>query len=68
MLIRDGLRTPIPKAVGRNASITFPFNIQPPPEPGRYLLEIDLIREQVGWLGQMGSETKKVEVHVVRPR
>ena len=67
MLVRDGLRTPIPKAVGRNASITFPFNIQPPPEPGRYLLEIDLIREQVGWLGQMGSDTRTVGVDVIRP-
>ena len=68
MLVRDGLRTPIPKKVARNASIRFAFNIEAPPDPGRYLLEIDVIREQVGWLGQMGSETKKVEVHVVRPR
>lgn len=67
MLNRDGLRTPIPKEVARNASATAKFSVQAPPDPGRYLLEIDVIREQVGWLGELGSETARVEVDVIRP-
>jgi glycosyltransferase involved in cell wall biosynthesis len=68
MLNRDGLRTPIPGEVARNASVRAKFNIQAPPDPGRYLLEIDVHREQVGWLGELGSETTNVEVHVVHGR
>lgn len=66
MLIRDGLRTSIPKKVARNASVTAAFNIEAPPDAGEYLLEIDVIREQVGWLGELGSETNQVQVRVLR--
>lgn len=66
MLIRDGLRTPLPKKVARNASVTAAFNIEAPPDAGEYLLEIDVIREQVGWLGELGSETNQVQVRVLR--
>jgi predicted O-methyltransferase YrrM len=37
----------------------------PPPPPGRYVLEFDLVAEGVCWFGRNGSDTRRVEVEVV---
>jgi predicted O-methyltransferase YrrM len=37
----------------------------PPPPPGRYVLEFDLVAEGVCWFGANGSDTRRVNVEVL---
>jgi hypothetical protein len=43
-----------------------PLVINAPKEPGEYLLEVDLVQEQVGWFSEKGSPTARTKVTVVR--
>ncbi|PYS82475.1 MAG: hypothetical protein DMF67_12785 [Acidobacteria bacterium] len=43
-----------------------PLQITAPKEPGDYVLEVDLIQEQVAWFSDKGSPTARVKVTVVR--
>jgi len=40
--------------------------ITAPKEPGEYVLEVDLVQEQVAWFRDKGSATAKTKVTVVR--
>ncbi len=41
--------------------------VEAPSEPGRYLLELDLVFEHVAWFSQRGAETHRLPVRVVAP-
>lgn len=43
-----------------------PLLVTAPKEPGDYLLEVDLVQEQVGWFSDHGSPTARAKVSVVR--
>ena len=43
-----------------------PLLVNAPKEPGEYILEVDLIQEQVTWFGDKGSPTARAKVTVVR--
>jgi hypothetical protein len=43
-----------------------PLQITAPKEPGAYILEVDLVQEQVAWFHDKGSPTTKSKVTVVR--
>ena len=43
-----------------------PLLVTAPKEPGEYLLEVDLIQEQVSWFSDKGSPTARAKVTVVR--
>ncbi|HEV2827145.1 MAG TPA: hypothetical protein VGW76_06035 [Pyrinomonadaceae bacterium] len=43
-----------------------PLTITAPKEPGDYILEIDLVQEQVAWFHDKGSPTARTKVTVVR--
>jgi hypothetical protein len=43
-----------------------PLIITAPKEPGEYLLEVDLVQEQVAWFSDKGSPTARAKVTVVR--
>lgn len=43
-----------------------PLVVTAPKEPGDYLLEVDLVQEQVTWFSDKGSPTARVKVTVVR--
>jgi hypothetical protein len=43
-----------------------PLLVTAPKEPGDYILEVDLVQEQVGWFGDKGSPTARAKVSVVR--
>ena len=43
-----------------------PLVVTAPKEPGDYLLEVDLIQEQVAWFSDKGSPTARAKVTVVR--
>ncbi len=43
-----------------------PLVVTAPKEPGDYVLEVDLIQEQVAWFSDKGSPTARAKVTVVR--
>jgi hypothetical protein len=43
-----------------------PLLVTAPKEPGDYLLEVDLVQEQVAWFSDKGSPTARAKVTVVR--
>jgi hypothetical protein len=43
-----------------------PLLVTAPKEPGEYILEVDLVQEQVGWFSEKGSPTARAKVTVVR--
>lgn len=49
LLIRDGLRTPIPEVIESGEAIELHARLRPPDEPGRYQLEWAIVREGVTW-------------------
>lgn len=61
----DG-RYGLPKDLAPGEEIEIPLQVTAPKTPGEYVLEVDLIQEQVGWFLDKGSQTAKVKVTVVR--
>jgi hypothetical protein len=43
-----------------------PLLITTPKDPGDYILEVDLVQEQVAWFHDKGSPTARVKISVVR--
>jgi hypothetical protein len=43
-----------------------PLGVTAPKEPGEYILEVDLVQEQVSWFSDKGSPTARANVTVVR--
>ncbi len=43
-----------------------PLAVTAPKEPGDYLLEVDLVQEQVSWFSDKGSPTTRAKVTVVK--
>jgi hypothetical protein len=43
-----------------------PLLVTAPKEPGEYVLEVDLVQEQVAWFSDKGSHTARAKVTVVR--
>jgi uncharacterized cupredoxin-like copper-binding protein len=43
-----------------------PLTVTAPKEPGEYILEVDLVQEQVAWFSDKGSPTARAKVTVVR--
>ena len=45
---------------------TLPLQITAPRTPGEYLLDVDVVQEQVAWFNEKGSPTAQAKVTVVR--
>lgn len=61
----DG-RYGLPRDLKPGEEVDVPLQVTAPKEPGEYVLELDLIQEQVAWFRDKGSPTAKVKVSVVR--
>jgi hypothetical protein len=60
----EGLRTSLPADVRPGESSVVPVHVLPPDEPGRHVLEVDLVHEQVRWF----DRPLRLDVDVVRRR
>ena len=49
IVVDGGLRTPFPHALGPGETALVPVDVTAPPDPGRYVLELDLVHEHVRW-------------------
>jgi hypothetical protein len=61
----DG-RYGISKDLKSGEDTTVPLAVTAPKEPGDYILEVDLVQEQIAWFSDKGSPTAKTKVAVVR--
>ncbi len=50
-MVEEGYRTPLPATVAPGTDCVVPATVAGPDEPGRYLLELDLVHELVRWFG-----------------
>jgi hypothetical protein len=62
--VTEGLRTPFPADVAPGEDVVLPVHVLAPPDPGRHVLELDLVHEHVRWFGC----AVRLEVEVLRPR
>lgn len=62
---KEGVRTALPREIGTGEKITLCAKIIAPNEPGRYVLDLDLVREQVGWFSDLGANHYLTPVTVV---
>jgi SAM-dependent methyltransferase len=63
-VVLDGLRTPLARPVAPGDEIGTNVVVHAPDQPGRYLLEIELVHEGVTWLSQAGQPPLVVKVKV----
>ena len=61
----DG-RYGLPRNLKPGEDAEVPLLITAPKEPGDYILEVDLVQEQVAWFHDKGSETARVTIKVER--
>ena len=62
----DYLRSPLPRDVGPGEAVDLLIVAPLPAEPGRYILEMDLVDEGIAWFGSLGSPTVTVALDAVR--
>ncbi|MCX6346682.1 MAG: LCP family protein [Actinobacteria bacterium] len=55
MVVFDGKRSVLPQAaVNPGEEVTFEMNISSPPSKGKYILQIDLVKESITWFSYQG--------------
>ena len=60
----DGLRTPLPSPLAPGGTARVALAVRAPAAPGRYLLAIDLVKENVTWFSDAGAAWHTVRVDV----
>jgi hypothetical protein len=63
VVVDDG-RALLPADLQPGAEIELPLIVNAPAKPGDYILELDIVQENVAWSGDKGSDTFKVKVQV----
>jgi hypothetical protein len=61
----DG-RYGLPRDLKPGEETKVPLLITAPREPGNYILELDLVQEQVAWFRDKGSATTRLKIQVER--
>jgi hypothetical protein len=56
-VVREGIRTELPGPLGPGEAAEIVAEVLAPPVPGRYLLELDLLRERVAWFSRDRPES-----------
>lgn len=64
-VVSTTLPADLPYDIGCGESVDLEVEVVAPSEPGRYLLELDLEQEGVGFFSQFGCETPRVPVAVL---
>jgi hypothetical protein len=63
-VVGDDGRTPLPHDLEPGDEVELPLTITAPTAPGEYLLELDMVQEQIAWFEEEGSATARVKVTV----
>jgi SAM-dependent methyltransferase len=62
--INDGRRT-LDGDLGPMEEIELELTVTAPPNPGEYILEIDMVQENICWFHQKKSPTARLSVHII---
>ena len=57
IVVNDDARSILLYDLGPNQEIEVPLTVNVPKDPGNYVLEIDMLQENVTWFGNKGSKT-----------
>jgi len=63
-VINDDGRGTLPRDLRPGEETEITFQVNAPPRPGDYLLELDMLQEGVSWFALKGSPTLRVPVKV----
>jgi SAM-dependent methyltransferase len=66
MIVQDDGRTPLGRDLGPGDEVALEVVATAPDQPGRYVIEVDLVEEGVTWFANRGSHTGRSEVLVKR--
>jgi SAM-dependent methyltransferase len=64
MLVLDDMRMPLPNDIASGEEARLVFSVKAPQRSGDYLLELDLVQEQVTWFAEKNSKTARIPVRV----
>jgi hypothetical protein len=64
VVVADGLRTPIGREIAPLEEITLDAKVQFPAQPGRYILQMDMVQEFVVWFQWKGSPVYEIPIDV----
>lgn len=67
MVVWDGARTDLPRDIAPGESVSLNALVVAPPQPGTYLLQWDLLQENVSWFSARGVTGPAVPVRVGAP-
>jgi hypothetical protein len=56
----------LPQDLAAGAEVVLPLKVTAPKEIGEYILEVDVVQEQVAWFHDKGSVTARTTISVVR--
>jgi SAM-dependent methyltransferase len=56
-VVHEGMRTVLPGDVPPRTPTELPLVLDAPEDPGHYLLEVDLLQEEVGWFADRGPSS-----------
>ena len=64
-VVFEGARSAFARPVKPGRGVRLEQQVLPPDEPGRYILQLDLVYEFVGWFSERGAPTCEAEVEVL---
>ena len=66
IVVRDGLRTPLPGPVAPGESVVLDVRVRGLATPGRYTLVLEMVREHVAWYGDPVRGRAELRLRVMR--
>ena len=64
LLLRDDERAPLERDLGPMEETEMRLVVNAPADPGEYVLELDMVQEQIAWFGDKGSEVVRIRVNI----
>ncbi len=64
MLTIDDGRAPLPNNLEPGKEVELPITVTAPKTPGDYVLELDMVQEQINWFKDRGSASFRTQVKV----
>jgi len=64
LIVFDGGRANLPRHLQPSEEVEIELSVTSPPNPGSYILELDMVQELVSWFADKGSVTTKAPVKV----
>ena len=63
-VFNDGLRADLPKDLLPGQKVTVPLQVKAPEQPGSYIVQLDMVQEEVAWFGEKGGDISFVKLYV----